>query len=179
MKKPCYTDYVKKITRTVEVIIISILILMMTAILIFTTFQLGVFLYKTLFLGSGGFNLDTSMDLFGGFLIVLIGIELLDTIKVYLKSNVIHVEVVILVAIIALARKIIILKVEEYTGFVIVGIGVLILALTSAYYLIRKAGLMTIMMENDPEVEMPEKFSNQVITPVEKPDVPDCKTPGL
>ena len=78
-----------------------------------------------------------------------------------MKDNIIHVEVVILVAIIALARKIIILKVEDYSGVVIIGIGVLILSLTGAYFLIRKGGLMTIMLENDPDVEMPDQYSIQ------------------
>lgn len=48
-------------------------------------------------------GLDELMDLFGVFLLVLIGIELLDTIKVYLKENVVNVEVVVLVAIIAVS----------------------------------------------------------------------------
>lgn len=161
MRKICYTDRVKQFTRIVEKIIISILILMMTAILVYATYQLALFLFDAIFVKGRDFTLDDTMDLFGGFLLVLIGIELLDTIKVYLKSNIIHVEVVILVAIIALARKIIILKVEEYDGTVIIGIGVLILALTGAYYLIRRAGLMTIMMENDPEVDVPNQYSMQ------------------
>lgn len=161
MKKFCYTDLVKRFTRLVEKIVISILILMMTIILLYATWKLAQYLYNAIFIQGNNFTLDNIMDLFGGFLLVLIGIELLDTIKVYLKSNVIHVEVVVLVAIIALARKIIILKVEDYSGTVIIGIGVLILALTGSYFLIRKAGLMTIMMDNDPEVTMPDKYSMQ------------------
>lgn len=83
-------------------------------------------------------DLDDLMDLFGVFLLVLIGIELLDTIKVYLKQNQAHVEVLVLVAIIALAREIVILKVEVLDGETIIGIGVLIIALSIAYYLIKK-----------------------------------------
>ena len=76
------------------------------------------------------------MDLFGIFLLVLIGIELLDTIKVYLRRNVIHVEVVVLVAIIAMARKVVVLKVEELSGDVVIGIGILILAIAISYFLV-------------------------------------------
>jgi len=161
MKKLCYTDYVKLFTSIVEKIIISVLILTMSVMLLYTTYQLALHLYEALFMDGNGFNIDNTMELFGGFLLVLIGIELLDTIKIYMKDNIIHVEVVILVAIIALARKIIILKVEDYSGVVIIGIGVLILSLTGAYFLIRKAGLMTIMLENDPDVEMPDQYSIQ------------------
>jgi len=159
MKNLFFINHVKRFTRVVEKGIITLLILMMSLILLYATWHLGVFLFNAIFTQDSSFTLDKIMDLFGGFLLVLIGIELLDTIKVYLKDNVIHVEVVILVAIIALARKVIILKVEDYTGLVIIGIGVLILALTGSYFLIRKAGLMTIMLDNDPEVELPDSYS--------------------
>jgi len=87
-------------------------------------------------------NLDRLMDLFGVFLLVLIGIELLDTIKVYLREKVVHVEVVVLVAIIALARKVVVLKIEELDGLMIIGIAILVVALSVSYYLIKRAGLM-------------------------------------
>lgn len=173
MKKLCYTDVIKYFTRTVEKIIISALILMMTGILLFATYKLATHLYDAIFSKGNEYNLEMVMDLFGGFLLVLIGIELLDTIKIYLKSNVIHVEVVILVAIIALARKIIILKVEEYDGIVMIGIGILILGMTGAYYLIRKAGLMTIMMENDSEIDMPEKLKSSASPGIPNPILED------
>ncbi|MDY0280904.1 MAG: phosphate-starvation-inducible PsiE family protein [Salinivirgaceae bacterium] len=91
---------------------------------------------KTIGVSSDQQEIDELMDLFGVFLLVLIGIELLDTIKVYLRRNVVHVEVVVLVAIIALARKVVVLKIEELSGNHILGIGVLIVSLSIAYYLI-------------------------------------------
>jgi uncharacterized membrane protein (DUF373 family) len=94
-------------------------------------------------------DLDQLMDLFGVFMLVLIGIELLDTIKVYLKENIVHVEVIVLVAIIAVARKVVVLKIEEIEGLTIMGIGVIIVALAVAYYFIKKAGLMMCSMDED------------------------------
>ncbi|HPR60520.1 MAG TPA: phosphate-starvation-inducible PsiE family protein, partial [Prolixibacteraceae bacterium] len=110
-------------------------------------------------------NLDRLMDLFGIFLLVLIGIELLDTIKVYLKESVVHVEVVVLVAIIALARKVVVLKIEELSGELTIGIGVLIIALALAYYLIKRAGLMICNLKSDDEIdadELEEKITNKL-----------------
>ncbi len=49
---------------------------------------------------------DTLLDLFGFFFLILIGVELIETIKVYLIEDTIRVEVVLLVAIMALARKV-------------------------------------------------------------------------
>jgi uncharacterized membrane protein (DUF373 family) len=48
------------------------------------------------------------MELFSLFLIILIGLELIETIKGYLQDDVIHVELVVVVAIIAISRKVIV-----------------------------------------------------------------------
>ena len=72
---------------------------------------------------------------------MLIGIELLDTMMEYFRENAIHVEIVVLLAIIAIARKVILLDPVATTGFELIGIGVVILGLAGAYYLIKKAGL--------------------------------------
>jgi uncharacterized membrane protein (DUF373 family) len=47
--------------------------------------------------------------------------------------------VVMLVALIAIARKVIILDYEKYSGIEVMGIGVLILAIAVGYYFIRRA----------------------------------------
>jgi uncharacterized membrane protein (DUF373 family) len=101
------------------------------------------------------------MELFGVFMLVLIGIELLDTIKVYLKENVMHVEVVVLVAIIAVARKVVVLKIENIDGMKIIGIAFIIVALAVAYYLIKKTGLMVCSFDdNEAEDKIAKKEQN-------------------
>ena len=81
----------------------------------------------------------------GAFLLVLIGVELLDTIKAYFRENTIHVEIVVLLAIIAVARKVILLDPTGVTGFEfgfeLMGIGVIVVGLAAGYYLIKKAGI--------------------------------------
>jgi uncharacterized membrane protein (DUF373 family) len=153
-----------KLARKVEKLIIYTLILMMAGILILATFELGYYLFRTIINSDYLLiDLDELMDLFGVFMLVLIGIELLDTIKVYLRENVVHVEVVVLVAIIALARKVIALKLEDYSGTSIIGLGVLIVALGATYYLIKRAGLMTCKIDDDDDdkVEPQEELSKR------------------
>ena len=141
-----------KIASYIEKTIIYALIIMMALVLILATIELGYYLIKSIIDSNYLLiDLDNLMDLFGVFLLVLIGIELLDTIKVYLKQNVVHVEVVVLVAIIAIARKVVVLKVEELSGEIIIGIGVLIISLSIAYYLIKKSGLMVCDMNKKDE----------------------------
>jgi uncharacterized membrane protein (DUF373 family) len=80
------------------------------------------------------------LNVLGIFLLVLIGIELLDTMMEYFRENAIHVEIVVLLAIIAIARKVILLDPSQMDGVELIGIGVIILGLAGAYFLIRKAG---------------------------------------
>ena len=58
---------------------------------------------------------DGLMNLFSIFLVLLIGMELLETVKAYLKEDIVHVEFIILVAIIAIARKAIVWDFKKYT----------------------------------------------------------------
>ncbi|MEA4974532.1 MAG: phosphate-starvation-inducible PsiE family protein [Paludibacter sp.] len=150
MKLTSVINFLKKFTQIIEKIIVITLIFMMSFVLLLATVELARFVISAI--GNEGdwlISLNGLTGLFGVFLLVLIGIELLDTIKVYLKQNVVHVEVVVLVAIIALARKIVIIEVEQLSGELLIGIGVLIISLAIAYYLIKRTGLLTIKMKED------------------------------
>ena len=151
-----------KIAKIVEKGIIYTLIVMMAGILVLATIELGYYLINSILHSEFLLiDLDALMDLFGVFLLVLIGIELLDTIKVYLQSHVVHVEVVVLVAIIALARKVVIIKLETLTGEMILGIASLILALSVAYYLIKKTGFLAFHINKNDTVAGQEEIKKE------------------
>jgi uncharacterized membrane protein (DUF373 family) len=86
--------------------------------------------------------LDTHelLDLFGMFLLVLIGLELLETIYSFHERRVIRAEIILVVALIALARKIIILDETKLSSLTFLDIGILMLALAVAYFLLKLAG---------------------------------------
>lgn len=158
LKQAKHTRFLGKFTSTIEKVIVTILIFMMSLILISATLQLAYSLFMDFYTNKSLLiSLNALMSTFGGFLLILIGIELLETIKVYLKQNIVHVEVVILVAIIALARKIVIINVEELSIDVSAGIALLILALGIAYYLIKKTGIMILSLNENSEDEMSEQ----------------------
>lgn len=158
-----------KTIRFIEKMIIYTLIVMMAGVLVLATIELGYFLWKSMLQSSSlFFELDDLMDLFGVFLLILIGIELLDTIKVYLRQNVVHVEVVVLVAIIAIARKVVVMKIEDLEGMMIIGIAVLIVSLSVAYYLIKRAGL--IMLDCDKVFNAGEKDAAKTDSNAQEPE---------
>ena len=83
-------------------------------------------------------DIDELLDLFGVFLLVLIGVELLETVKMYLIQKTVHVEVVFTVAMIAIARKVIILDVKVLSSLTLIGIGAIIIALSVGHYLLTR-----------------------------------------
>ncbi|MEM7391104.1 MAG: phosphate-starvation-inducible PsiE family protein [Verrucomicrobiota bacterium] len=131
---------VEKTFRKFEhVIVLSLLGMMMVAVLV-STIELGVVLAKELlkppFLLL---NIDEMLEVFGFFLMVLIGLELLETIKVYLEEDRVHAEVVFLVALVAVSRKVVILDYEKATTDMLYGMAALVIALGVGYYLVRRA----------------------------------------
>ena len=76
---------------------------------------------------------------FGGVLLVLLGLELLETLRTYFVERRVRLEVVMTVALIAIGRHVIQLDYHEAAGLEMFGIASLILALSGGYFLIRKS----------------------------------------
>ena len=70
---------------------------------------------------------------------VLITIELMDSIRIYIARHVLHLETVLSLAMIALARKIITLKLAAYEPLTIIGIAALVIVTALAYYFVRRS----------------------------------------
>lgn len=75
---------------------------------------------------------------FGAFMAVLIAIEIFVNIIVYLKDDVLHVRIVLATALMAIARKVIILDYDVVEPSYIYSTALTILALSVGYWLISK-----------------------------------------
>jgi uncharacterized membrane protein (DUF373 family) len=97
-------------------LMIQSLMVMMAIVLGLATLDLGWLILKDIITPPYVIlSVDQLLDIFGLFMLVLIEIELLETImKTYLSQEQPHYEVVLSVAIIAIARQVIILGPEEY-----------------------------------------------------------------
>ncbi len=126
----------EKIAKYFERIIIYVLILMMMAIIVLSTIAFAIVLVGDMSRSPNFLpQINDLLDIFGFFLLILIGVELLETIRAYLSEHVVHVEVVIEVAMIAIARKVIIRDLKETSAYSLLGIAGIIFALAVAYYL--------------------------------------------
>ena len=123
-----------------ERIITRVLLVMMAVVVVLATIEV-IWVVITDVLTPPVFLLEIweLLDLFGLFLLVLIGLELLHSVKVYIEQREIHVESVLSVALIAVARKVIILDPKDQTEGILLGIAALVLALVVGYYVVRRS----------------------------------------
>jgi uncharacterized membrane protein (DUF373 family) len=133
----------KRATRLVHLFeqAISIaLLMMMGAVVLLSTLDLAVVLIRDIvtppvLLLSG----TQLLELFSLFLNVLIGLELIETVRVHVAEGAVRAEMVIMVAMIAVLRKIILLDPKEAPGIVVLGVAAIVLGLGISHYLVTRA----------------------------------------
>ena len=126
--------------KGVERYTVIALLLMMVLVIVVSTVQLGIMLVGDLI--NPPFMLlkiTELLSLFGFFFMILIALELVETIRMYLDKNKIHVEVVFLVAMIAVARKVIILDAKTMNPMSLIAVAAMVLALAAGYFLIKRS----------------------------------------
>jgi uncharacterized membrane protein (DUF373 family) len=84
-----------------------------------------------------GFFTITLVEIFGFFLNILIALELLENITVYLRKHIVQLELVLITALIAVARKIIIFDPKQYDKINLISLGIATLCLSASYWLVR------------------------------------------
>ncbi len=122
-----------------EDLTIQALIVMMAIVVGLATVDLAWILIKDIAMPPVlMLSVEQLLEVFGLFMLVVIGIELLETmLKTYLTQGRPHYEVVLSVAIIAIARKVIILDLKDIDSLTLVGIASIVLALTAGFYLMK------------------------------------------
>ncbi|GET21780.1 uncharacterized membrane protein (DUF373 family) [Prolixibacter denitrificans] len=125
-----------------ERFVIWAMLLLLGIVVIVSVFEFAVLIFKVIFIepheNAIAFDINHLDSVFGLFFSILIGLELFETVKVYLKDNIFHAEIILLVAIIAVARKVVLLDYSDTEGLTMLGIGFIILSLATGYYLLKK-----------------------------------------
>ena len=99
----------ERVLSKIQQIVVIALAGMMALVLVLSTAHLGVLIAEEIWTPPRFLiPVDGLLDIFGFFLLVLIGVELLQTLKAYLRKDAIQVRVVLEVALIAVARKVIV-----------------------------------------------------------------------
>lgn len=81
-------------------------------------------------------NVSDIFKVFGAFMVVLIAIEIFINIRLYLGSNTLPIKLVLATALMAIARKVIVLDLENTTPLYIFAIAAVVLALGVTYWMV-------------------------------------------
>lgn len=91
---------------------------------------------------------------FGAFMAVLIAIEIFINITIYLREDVIHVKIVIATALMAVARKIIILDLDAIAAPYLWGLASVVFAMSIAYWIVAaNAAFLGMERRSDPQAD--------------------------
>ncbi len=156
------TDFFQKF----EQFVVRALLVMMAIVVFLATLELGYLLIKDIVKPPVLIlEIDELLEIFGMFMLVLIGLELFESIQVYHRDRTIRVEVVVMVALIAVSRKVIILDYKSLSTFTLLHVGVGIICLGMTYVLLRTGHLPFVKSLSGSrmrrEVELEEKSPDQ------------------
>lgn len=118
---------------------LKILASLMILVIVFGVVDVGWTLYQRL-LAPPRFILTMGdvLATFGAFMVVLIAIEIFQNIILYLRDDVIHVKIVLATALMAVARKVIILDYDALDSMYVFATGLVLIATAVAYYFVHK-----------------------------------------
>lgn len=134
-----------KILDVFEKIIVMVLLISTGAIILISTYELVVMIIRDVITISHDddsllfLNSVDLLNVFSFILLVIIGMELFETIKHYLSNHILQAEIILVVALTAISRKVIVLDYQKHEALTIIGMGILVFALAISYYLIRRA----------------------------------------
>lgn len=136
------TEHHDPLIRSLHVVIkicVKLLAVLMVVVIIMGVADVGYVLYSRMI--APPFLLLSVSDLFkvfGAFMVVLIAIEIFINIRLYLGSNTLPIKLVIATALMAIARKVIVLDLANTTAIYVFAIAAVVLALGVAYWLVGK-----------------------------------------
>ena len=117
---------------------VRVLAALMVIVIVMGVVDVGWILWQKL-REPPGFILTVSdlLATFAAFMAVFIAIEIFENITIYLREDIIHVEIVMATALMAIARKVIILDLDTTDSADLVGIAAIVLAISIGYWMVR------------------------------------------
>lgn len=128
-----------KTVEWIERFVIGVLILLLLLTVIMGTLDLG-WVVVTEIIEPPYLQIEISrlFEMFSLFLIILIGLELLRSVKSYLAHGEIKPEIVVEAAIIAIGNKLITLDIKQVAPDMLVGLAAILLGLAGLYFVLRR-----------------------------------------
>ncbi len=145
-KNDPFVGFLNRIIR----LLVRVMAVLMVVVIALGVFNIGWTLYQKLIADPA--YIMTYSDIlatFGAFMAVLIAMEIFVNITIYLRDDIIHVRIVLATALMAIARKVIILEAKETDGLYLMGIAAVVLALGITYWLISRMPRFSMACDRD------------------------------
>jgi uncharacterized membrane protein (DUF373 family) len=128
-----------RVLRRVIGMTVRVLAVLMTVVIVLAAVDVGWTMHqKAMEPPRFVLTIPDILATFGAFMAVLIAIEIFFNIILYLREDVIHVKIVIATALMAIARKVIILDFDEVAPIYVFGIACVVIAMSVSYWIVNK-----------------------------------------
>ena len=118
----------------------KLLSVLICIVLVAATVQLVITVLSEFNNPATGWLGDDLIKILGDVLTLLIALEVLQNVTAYLRRHVVQIELVLITALTAVARKVIVLPPgAENKPMLLLGLGVTVVSLSAGYWLVRKA----------------------------------------
>lgn len=135
-KEPLEDPLIRKLWTLIR-LSVRLLAILMTLVILWGILDVVWVLYQRLMTPPVFLlNINDILATFGAFMAVLIAIEIFANIVIYLEYRMIHLKLVISTALMAAARKVIVLDFKVHDSRIVFSLGVIIVALGICYWLI-------------------------------------------
>ena len=132
--------------------------LVLVVVMLMATVQLLGHLAWALTVPGSSWMGDQLIKVLGDVLNILIALEVLQNITSYLRRHVVQIELVLVTAMTAVARKVIVLPPgAESKPQLLAGLGIAVLSLAAAYWLVRSINLRRIQTKTGPAIGLRER----------------------
>ncbi len=132
-------DPLLRVSQRLILISVRALVLLMTGVIVWGVADVIWVLYERL--REPPVMLLTISDIlstFGAFIAVMIAIEIFENLTIYLRQNVIEVELVMATGLMAIARKVIVLDYKELSPEYVWATAGVVLAMSIGYWLVKR-----------------------------------------
>ncbi len=133
----------ERVSRYFEAIVIGVLQLLLMIVIVLAVADLWIILVHALYDGRFA-ELHTVPDLqrafqraLAGVLLILLGLEMMAALRIYFSEHRVKVEIILILALIAVGRHIILLDFEHLDGMSVIGIAILVIALATGLAMVR------------------------------------------
>lgn len=139
-----FKSRVENLVSGFELVTVLALQVLVIVLIVASTIVLYVLAVRALYsemvhIATVGELLETEQRAVAGILVVVLALELLATLTAYFREHQVRLEVILIVAIIAVSRQVILVEVTHTSATTMFGLSTLVISLAIGYFLVKRS----------------------------------------